>query len=194
MTLSPSAVWEHLLRGGSKLRLSAEALSSDGRYRFHVKDFRQYPDGTLAGYDTTMIRSNSDITSSRVEAMLFSPASGVASWNIHAYFYGSGRGLPGPVYKKAGEYPLSEDRQTDRDAFLQGKYYRDLGDVWSVAGRAKLSFSHLEYTDFPENLPRPGITTGTIRRTCRSQRWQGSVARLKSTSLRTANMITLILT
>ena len=154
MTLSPSAVWEHLLRGGSKLRLSAEALSSDGRYRFHVKDFRQYPDGTVAGYDTTMIRSNSDITSSRVEAMLFSPASGVASWNIHAYFYGSGRGLPGPVYKKAGEYPLSEDRQTDRDAFLQGKYYRDLGDIWSVAGRAKFSFSHLEYTDFPENLPR----------------------------------------
>ena len=154
MTVSPSAVWEHLLRDGSKLRLSAEALSSDGRYRFHVKDFRQYPDGTVAGYDTTMIRSNCDITSSRVEAMLFSPASGVASWNIHAYFYGSGRGLPGPVYKKAGEYPLSEDRQTDRDAFLQGKYYRDLGDVWSVAARAKISFSHLEYTDFPENLPR----------------------------------------
>lgn len=102
-TVSPSAVWEHLLRGGSKLRLSAEALSSDGRYRFHVKDFRQYSDGSVAGYDTTMIRSNSDITSSRVEAMLFSPASGVASWNIHAYFYGSGRGLPGPVYKKAGE-------------------------------------------------------------------------------------------
>ncbi len=152
-TVSPSAVWEHLLRGGSKLMLSAEALSSDGRYRFHVKDFRQYPDGTVAGYDTTMIRSNSDITNSRVEAMLFSPASSVASWNIHAYFYGSGRGLPGPVYKKAGEYPLSEDRQTDRDAFLQGKYYRDLGDVWSVAGRAKLSFSHLEYTDYPELVP-----------------------------------------
>ena len=153
MTISPSAVWEHLLRNGTKLRVSAGGVSSDGRYRFHVKDFRQYPDGSLAGYDTTMTRLNSDITSARVEVRLSSRAEGVSSWNIHAYFYGSGRGLPGPVYKKAGEYPLSEDRQTDRDAFLQGKYYRDLGDVWSVAGRAKLSFSHLEYTDYPELVP-----------------------------------------
>ena len=154
MTISPSAVWEHHFPGGSKLKISAGGVSSDGRYRFHVKDFRQYSDGSLAGYDTTMTRFNSDITSARVEARLSSRTEGISSWNIHAYFYGSGRGLPGPVYKKAGEYPLSEDRQTDRDAFLQGRYHRDLGKVWSLAAKVKLSFSHLEYTDFPENLPR----------------------------------------
>ena len=76
-----------------------------------------------------------------------------AFWNVHAYFYGSGRGLPGPVYKKAGEYPLSDDRQTDRDAFLQGRYVRKVGEDWSLAFRAKLSFSHLEYSDFPEQVP-----------------------------------------
>lgn len=153
MTLTPGLSWEHLFKSGVSARISTDAVSSKGEYRFHVHDFRQYPDGTVAGYDTTMTRTNCDLTSIRAEALLFSPRSGDASWNIRAYFYGSGRGLPGPVYKKGGDYPLSLDRQTDRDAFLQGRYYRSLGDIWSVAGRAKLSFNHLEYTDFPELLP-----------------------------------------
>lgn len=151
-TVAPKLSWEHLFQSGASMRLSADAVSSNGKYRFHVKDFRQYPDGSLAGYDTTMIRKNCDLSSVRAEAMVFYPSSGYESWIIKAYFYGSGRGLPGPVYKKAGEYPLSLDRQTDRDAFIQGRYYRSLSDVWSVSGRAKLSFNHLEYIDFPETL------------------------------------------
>lgn len=151
-SVSPKLSWEHLFKGGASIRLSADAVTSNGEYRFHVKDFRQYPDGSLAGYDTTMTRKNCDLSSVRAEAMLFSPKSGVESWNIKAYFYGSGRGLPGPVYKKAGEYPLSLDRQTDRDAFVQGRYYRTLGRAWSVSGRMKLSYNHLEYIDFPETL------------------------------------------
>ena len=152
-TISPKAFWERRLRGGASVRLSGEGLSSNGRYRFSVRDFRQYPDGSLAGYDTLMTRQNCDLKFVRAEARLFSPRSGNSSWNIHAYFYGSGRGLPGPVYKKAGEYPLSEDRQTDRDAFLQGRFVKTLGPVWSVAARSKLSFSHLEYSDYPELVP-----------------------------------------
>jgi len=153
MTVSPKMTWERLFGDGTSLRLSGDGVFTDGEYRFKVKDTRQYADGSIAGYDTTMVRRNCDLSSARVEARLFGPLSDDFSWNIHAYFYGSGRGLPGPVYKKAGEYPLSEDRQTDRDAFLQGKVYRELNDVWSVAGRAKLSFSHLEYIDYPELLP-----------------------------------------
>ena len=153
MTIAPGLSWEHLFKSGASFRISGDAVSSKGEYRFHVRDYKQYPDGTVAGYDTTMTRTNCDLASIRAEALLFSPRSGDASWTLRAYFYGSGRGLPGPVYKKAGEYPLSLDRQTDRDAFIQGRYYRSLGDIWSVAGRAKLSFNHLEYTDFPEFLP-----------------------------------------
>ena len=152
-TISPRAIWEHEFKGGTALRLTGEEVSSHGRYRFHVKDYRQYPDGSLAGYDTTMTRANCDLSGIRTEARLSSPRSSDSFWNIHAYFYGSGRGLPGPVYKKAGEYPLSSDRQTDRDAFLQGRYVRKIGEDWSLALRAKLSFSHLEYSDFPELVP-----------------------------------------
>ncbi len=152
-TFSPRAVWEHAFKGGTSLRLTGEGVSSTGRYRFHVKDYRQYPDGSIAGYDTTMTRQNCDLAGVRAEARLSSPRSSGSFWNIHAYFYGSGRGLPGPVYKKAGEYPLSLDRQTDRDAFIQGRYVREICKGWSMALRTKLSFSHLEYTDFPELAP-----------------------------------------
>ena len=152
-TISPKATWEHRFGSGSSLRLGGEGISSNGRYRFHVKDFRQYPDGTIAGYDTTMVRQNCDLRSIRLEGGLYSSQSSPASWNVRAYFYGSDRGLPGPVYKRAGEYPLSEDRQTDRDAFLQGRYVRPIGKNWTVSGRVKYSFSHLEYVDFPELRP-----------------------------------------
>ena len=153
LTISPKATWEHLFGSGASLRLGGEGVSSNGRYRFHVKDYRQYPDGSIAGYDSTMIRQNCDLRSVRLEGGLYGSPLSPASWNVRAYFYSSDRGLPGPVYKRAGEYPLSEDRQSDRDAFLQGRYVRPLGRTWTISGRAKYSFSHLEYDDFPELRP-----------------------------------------
>ena len=152
-TFSPAFTWEHLFRNGLSFRLGGEGVASDGSYRFHVKDFRQYPDGTVAGYDTTMVRQNCDLRGVRLDGRLYSPYGSLSSWDVHAYYYDSERGLPGPVYKKAGEYPLSLDRQSDRDAFLQGRWSRPLGSVWSVAARGKLSFSHLGYVDFPELRP-----------------------------------------
>ena len=149
-TFSPALTWEHLTRRGNRLRFAGEAVDSEGGYRFHVSDFRQYPDGSLLGYDTTMVRKNCDLRSVRAEGFLSGPASGKADWNVHGYFYDSERGLPGPVYKKAGKYPLSEDRQKDRDAFLQGRYGITIGDRWSFMGKAKASCSHLEYVDVPE--------------------------------------------
>ncbi|MBP5486984.1 MAG: TonB-dependent receptor [Bacteroidales bacterium] len=152
-TWTPRYSWEHLFKGGTMMRIGGEAVSTEGKYRFHVKDYRTYPDETIAGYDTTMVRQNGDLRSVRLDARLYSPFSAEGLWNIHAHFYDSVRGLPGPVYKRAGDYPLSQDRQNDMDAFLQGRYSRSLGRIWSVSGRAKYSFSHLEYVDFPELRP-----------------------------------------
>ena len=100
-----------------------------------------------------MVRQNCDLRGVRLDGRLYSPTGSLSSWDVHAYYYDSERGLPGPVYKRAGEYPLSLDRQSDRDAFLQGRWSRPLGSVWSIAARGKLSFSHLEYVDFPELRP-----------------------------------------
>ncbi len=152
-TVAPSLSWSRKFSSGVSLATCAEAVRSTGKYRFHVKDYRVLDDGTTAGYDTTMTRANCDLHSLRTEARLFSAPGSGDTWSALAGFYASGRGLPGPVYKRADEYPLSLDRQKDRDFFLQGRWTRPLGRRWTVMARAKLSCSFLEYQDFPEFRP-----------------------------------------
>ena len=152
-TVAPSLSWSRKFSSGVSLATCAEAVRSTGKYRFHVKDYRVLDDGTTAGYDTTMTRANCDLHSLRTEARLFSAPGSWDTWSALAGFYASGRGLPGPVYKRADEYPLSLDRQKDRDFFLQGRWARPLGRRWTVMARAKLSCSFLEYQDFPEFRP-----------------------------------------
>lgn len=152
-TFSPGMTFERLLKDGISLRLTGEAVTSNGQYKFHVSDFRQTPEGTMAGYDTVMIRKNCDIQSLRLEGQLFSSKTSTSDWNLHAYFFGSERGLPGPVFKRANEYPLSEDRQEDMNVFIQGRWRRTLSEKWSVMTRFKYSFDELEYLDVPELRP-----------------------------------------
>lgn len=150
---SPGMTFERLFRNGTSMRLTGEAVTSDGQYRFHVSDFRRMPDGAMAGYDTVMTRRNCDLRSVRVEAQLFSGRSSLSDWNVHAYFYDSDRGLPGPVFKRADEYPLSEDRQEDRNIFVHGRWSKTLGGTWSAMTKFKYAFDRLEYLDFPELRP-----------------------------------------
>ena len=152
-TFSPGMTFERLSGSGISMRLTGEAVNSDGQYRFHVSDFRQTPDGTMAGYDTVMTRQNCDLQSARIEWQLFSGKNSVSDWNIHAYYFGSERGLPGPVFKRADEYPLSEDRQEDMNIFVQGRWSRPLSETWSVMAKFKYSFDKLEYLDVPELRP-----------------------------------------
>lgn len=150
-TVSPSITWERLLRHGTTLRLSAGMVHSDGEYKFHVSDWRTQADGTLAGYDTVMTRLNCDLRSFRAEAQLFGGRDeDSGTWNVHAYYFDSERGLPGPVYKRANEYPLSEDRQSDRNSFIQGNWRRRAGEKWTLEAKAKAAADYLEYLDVPE--------------------------------------------
>ena len=162
-TFSPGLTLERLFRGGASLRLTGEAVSSDGRYRFHVSDFRHTPEGTMAGYDTVMTRRNCDLRSVRAEAQLFSGKGSESDWLLHAYYYDSERGLPGPVFKRAGGYPLSEDRQADRNMFAQGRWSDRLGARLTVSARFKYAFDKLEYLDFPELRPEANPADFTYR-------------------------------
>ena len=39
-TWTPRYSWEHLFKGGTSMRIGGEAVSTEGKYRFHVKDYR----------------------------------------------------------------------------------------------------------------------------------------------------------
>ncbi len=150
-TVSPSASLEMPLGKRLSARVQAGFSHSHGQYRFHVKDFRNTPEG-YRGYDTVMVRQNCDLTLFRSQAQLFWKPSG-GRWQASASWYDAFRGIPGPVYKQAGEYPLSSDRQSDRSLMLQVGGTQRLSPRWQLLVRGKYAWDELTYLDVSELDP-----------------------------------------
>ena len=150
-TLSPSAAWESRWSPLLSSRVQMGFTHAHGRYPFHVKDFRNTPDG-YKGYDTVMVRQNCDLTEFRADAHLFyTPESG--RYDARVSWYDADRGIPGPVYKQADRYPLSIDRQADRNLSVQAGGEQELTRDLSLLVRAKYARDVLQYLDVSEIDP-----------------------------------------
>ena len=138
-TFNPSLLWDKFLGKGVSLRSQAEFLTSNGRYKYPC-------------FDTTLVRENGDIKSLRLEMQLFGNPRG-GNWILHAYAYGSERGFPGPVIRRAAGFPFSAERQTDRDIFIQGGWSQDWTDRYSTSVKFKYSNTYTHYDTHPEKNP-----------------------------------------
>ena len=138
-TFNPSVLWDKILGKGVSLRTQAEFLTSNGRYKYPC-------------FDTTLVRENGDIKSLRLEMQLFgTPRNG--NWMLHAYSYGSERGFPGPVIRRAAGFPFSAERQADQDIFIQGGWSQDWTDRYSTAVKFKYANTYTHYDTHPEKNP-----------------------------------------
>lgn len=137
-TVNPSLAWDKSL-GAVSLRTSAEYLGSRGDYPY------QY-------FDTTLMRENGDIRSVRAETQLFGRLKR-GEWRLHLYGYGSERGFPGPVIRRAQGFPLSAERQSDLNVFVQGAWRQDWTDRYSTALRLKYANDYTHYDTHPEKNP-----------------------------------------
>ena len=133
-------------------RLQLRALRSDGQYPFHVADFRILPDGSIRGYDSLMFRQNCDIKAFGGAAQLFVRPSG-GQYQAQVQYYDSERGIPGPVYKQADTYPLSLDRQADRNLLVQAGGQQQISPSLGLMLRARYSSDILHYLDVGELDP-----------------------------------------
>lgn len=176
--MSPAdAPWHILFRGGSfgtlnaavryrhnagpvKIRASAEALHSDGGYPYPF-------------FDTTLVRENGDIRSFRLEAAAEGNIAGT-DCALMLYSYGSERGFPGPVIKRAAGFPLSAERQEDQDIFLQGSAVRDWDDRNASALRFKLTRNFTHYDSHPERNPMAIPSNVTYRQSSAYVSWAQS--------------------
>ena len=149
-TVAPRLAWESR-RGSLGARIQAAYQTAHGRYPFHITDYRNTPEGYL-GYDTLMIRQNCDITAFRAQAQLFWRPRG-GCWQASASWYDASRGIPGPVYKQADDYPLSSDRQSDANLSLQVGGTQRLSPRWQVLFRGKYALDKLSYLDISELDP-----------------------------------------
>lgn len=137
-SVNPSVCVDKSL-GRTMLRAGAEFLYSAGRYRYPY-------------FDTTLVRENSDIRSLRLDARLFGTTRG-GDWMLRLYSYGSERGFPGPVIRRASGFPLSAERQADQDFFTQGAWTQEWSDRLSSAVRFKYANNYTHYNTHPERNP-----------------------------------------
>ena len=138
-TVNPSVQWDRRLGRRLMLRTSADFLFSNGRYRYPC-------------FDTTLVRENADIMSLRLEGQLFGQIKN-GEWNVHLYSYGSERGFPGPVIRRAAGFPFSAERQADQDLFLQGSWTEEWTSRYSTALRLKYANNYTHYNTHPEKNP-----------------------------------------
>jgi len=150
-TIAPEATWEQGWGQRFRSRLQLSGSTANGRYRFHVKDFRNTPEGSR-GYDTLMTRENCDLTAFKALAQLyFLPEGG--HYQATVSWYDSHRGIPGPVYKQAERYPLSNDRQEDRNLTVQLSGEQVLTEKLQLLVRARYARDFLSYLDVSELDP-----------------------------------------
>ena len=137
--VNPSVQWDQALTPNLTLRTSGEFLYSSGRYRFPY-------------FDTELVRENGDIRSLRAEAMLLG-AHRDGDWRLHIYTYGSERGFPGPVIRRAMGFPFSAERQSDQDLFVQGSWNQAWTRRYATALRMKYANNYTHYCTHPEKDP-----------------------------------------
>ena len=138
-TVNPSVLWDKDLWRGVTLRTAAEFVTSNGRYKYPC-------------FDTTLVRENGDIRSLRLEAQLFGQFRR-DDWQLRVYTYGSERGFPGPVIRRATGFPFSAERQADQDFFVQGGWNRDWTGRYATSLRFKYGDSYTHYDTHPEKNP-----------------------------------------
>lgn len=137
--LNPSALVEIKLAERVNASLSAEWLTSTGKYKFRYR--RVNPAGELA-YDTTAVRQNGDINATRIELSVNGMVDG-GEWNAKAYNYNSERGVPGAIVNNVWR---RGERIWDTNSFIQGSYRKETGR-WFTLANAKYSFYRTHYVN-----------------------------------------------
>ncbi len=144
--LNPSMAMDVRLTENMSASMSAELVSSNGKYPFRYK--RVTPSGDVA-FDTTAIRQNGDVNAVRVEGGLSHYYSNTGFWKFHLYHYNSERGVPGAIVNNVWR---NGERLWDRNSFVQASWQDEFFSCWSVKINAKYANDYTHYINNDEKL------------------------------------------
>ncbi|RBQ03220.1 TonB-dependent receptor plug domain-containing protein [Pedobacter miscanthi] len=133
--VNPSFLYEQKILDRTSVSLSTEWVNADGQYRYRERN------GT---FDTTIVRTNTDLNAYRIEAGLNGTLKDSASWTLKAYGYSSERGLPGAVV--SNKYDFTQ-RQWDRNIFVQGHFETAESKGYALMINAKYANDYMRYLD-----------------------------------------------
>lgn len=125
-------------------RVSSELLNANGHYKF------RYTNGV---YDTSAIRSNTDIFALRLEASIYGKPDSLISWAVKYYHYHSERGLPGAIVSNRFDY---SQRLWDKNNFLQFDFQKPFATWYKLALKGKFATDYTRYLD-PEFINLDGF-------------------------------------
>lgn len=137
--INPSALVELKLSERVNASLSAEYLTSSGKYKFRYR--RVNPAGEIA-YDTTAVRQNGDINATRMELNV-NGNTARGDWRFKIYNYISERGIPGAIVNNVWR---RGERIWDNNSFAQGSYNHTAGR-WSTLANAKFAYYRTHYVN-----------------------------------------------
>ena len=137
--INPSLLYEHKINDNLSLSINGEYINSSGKYKYRYK--RVFPNTNEVMYDTTAVRENGDIYSTRWEAGLFGTIP-KGYWRVKSYFYDSERGIPGAIVNNKWK---NSQRQWDRSFFTQGVFQKTLTPKYDVLVNAKYAYDHMRY-------------------------------------------------
>ena len=152
-SLSTGLMLERSFGSWWSLRAQAEYTRTDGDYRYRLSGYRAGEGGEWQQFDSTLVRENGDLHSLNASAELFYDEWG-HDGRIRLSYYGSERGFPGPVVRRADPFPLSADRQKDHNLSLQGQWsFSSYDYIYKLTLRGKLSDDYTRYATHPERNP-----------------------------------------
>ena len=135
-----SALWEQKLSSKVSSSLSAEGLSSSGKYEFR---YRRILQNGMVAYDTTAIRQNGDIWAFRAEGNLHGMLND-GFWKLKVYTYHSERGIPGAIVNNVWR---RGERQWDHNTFVQGRWQQQLTSKFTTQTVAKYAYYQTRYVN-----------------------------------------------
>lgn len=132
-TYRVSALYEQRISQSLSTSLSAEMLTSTGRYKFRYR---------TESYDTTATRRNGDIDALRAEANIYLSTPQGLTGSLKLYTYHSERGIPGAI---ASNVWSRTERQWDHNTFVQGYIQKTLTDKLTSRLTAKYAYYNTRY-------------------------------------------------
>lgn len=137
--INPSLLYEYKINENLSASVNGEYIRSSGKYKFRYK--RVLPQTGETAYDTTAVRQNGDITSTRFEGGLFGTIP-KGHWRVKSYFYDSERGVPGAIVNNRWMNP---QRQWDRSFFTQGVFQKTMTPKYDLLVNAKYAYDYMRY-------------------------------------------------
>ncbi len=161
--INPSLLYEHKINDNLSASINGEYINSSGKYKYRYK--RVFPNTSEVMYDTTAVRENGDIYSTRIEGGLFGTIPD-GYWRLKSYFYDSERGIPGAVVNNKWK---NSQRQWDRSFFTQGIFRKSVTDKYDLLVNAKYAYDQMRYLN-------PDTTLMLIDNTFKQKEWYASAA------------------